>query len=97
MAPVRGWSLQWSGWREPANQYVRVGFWVATPLDKHDPHHDCVVSTTLGFVGPMPEGAMIDLYRYDRQAPILPSESAQRFAAAKAQARQNLVTTLESL
>ncbi len=95
---VKGWTIEWGDWRTPPNQYVRVGVWVAYPLYQLADHrHAFYVSTTLGFVGPMAECAVIDFTRYDKTAPILPNEPERKFEAAKAWARENLVKKLESL
>lgn len=94
----KGWTLRWSGWREPVNQDVKLGFWTAVPLYKlANPRHDFYVSTTLGFIGPMPELGVIDMTRYDHNAPVSPRDSERKFEAAKAWARKRLIEKLESL
>ena len=94
---VPGWQIHWSGWREPHNQFVKFGFWVARqhPMPEDNPLG--YYSTTLGAVGEQLEFDAIDVSRWDRTAPIRPSEPAERFDAAKAWARARLMTKLESL
>lgn len=98
---VPGWIIEWGGWREPANQYVRVGFWMA----RRDPMPDTLpqgvwpyyYATTLGVVEGCGVAYALDMTRTDKNAPWLPHEPARKFEAAKAWSRQLLVAQLESL
>lgn len=40
-----GWEIHWSGWREPANQDVKLGFWMGHKGEA------LKVATTFGLVG----------------------------------------------
>lgn len=98
---VCGWRIEWSGWREPVNQFVKIGFWIARrdPMPDSLPweEYPCFYSTTLGVVEGCRDLYVLDMTRADRNAPILPTEPAIKFDAAKAWARQRLVETLEAL
>ncbi len=93
-----GWRLEWSGWREPANQHVKVGWWIARrdPMPETLPNdlYPCYYATTLGVVSGSRDMYTLDLTYQDRSAPILPHEPAVKFEAAKAWARQRLLEEL---
>jgi hypothetical protein len=98
---VPGWHIEWSGWREPPNQFVRFGFWMARrePMPETLPAGEwpCVYATTLGVVQGCYDLYALDTTWQDQSAPILPSEPTVKFDAAQTWARQRLIQTLASL
>lgn len=61
------WSIRWSGWREPSNQIILFGFWLA-----HQPDNEAeniVISTTGGVIQDLRfESEAIDT-SFDRDLP----------------------------
>lgn len=96
MAPdwddCHGCHIVWSGWREPVNQAVRVGFWAA----RRPGSETYCYATTLGTTGVAGASDVIDLSWADRSAPINPLfDAPERFEAAKQQAKARLVEFLQ--
>ena len=91
----RGWRVVWSGWREPTNQNVRFGFWMAVhPARKEQPY-----ATTLGVVETNSfNHYVLDTSIRNKDAPANPLiDTPEKFIAAKAWARERLLKALDGL
>lgn len=56
-----GWDVRWSGWREPVNQAMTFGVWIAWPTSHHEPQALAHYATTLnGYGGRLAELAVMD-------------------------------------
>jgi hypothetical protein len=47
MNQVNGWTITWSGWREPANQPIAIGYWLAFKPEEPEPFW---CATTMGTI-----------------------------------------------
>lgn len=92
---VGQWRVRWMGWRTPANQAIKFGFWLAYhATDRHRWHW---VSTTLGHVGRYRDPEMIDtsLRRDSRgEWPHNEWDSAEAFTKGQANAYNALIERL---
>ncbi len=87
---INGWRVRWSGWREPANQLVRVGFWVGLPPSSFQPPDGDargIYCSTTGAHGRYVDGYTLDCSRWDSSWPVSSvRHSDSEFNVAKARA-----------
>lgn len=82
--PFRGWFIRWMGWRQPVNQVIEFGVWVAV---KHE-RSGLLYSTTLGYCGhlPNPDDPM-NLNAASGEQPMLVHAFGRQDAATRALTR----------
>lgn len=86
---IHGWRVRWSGWREPANQLVRVGFWFAVPPESFQPadgDRRGICCTTTGEMQRVQDVSVINFARFDSSWPVSVLESDAKFEQAKIRA-----------
>lgn len=95
---VGGWLVRWSGWKLPANQAVKFGYWFAYRpewVGVSDRARAMPIATTLGAVAWYRELAVIDTVRRDGW-PCSEWCSAEAFESAKIRAYRSLVKELRA-
>jgi hypothetical protein len=95
-----GYRVTWGGWRDPANQFLTIGFWHASPLSARGPDY---VSTTLNGCTGQEYGPLycIDLGWYDRDTwpspAIVPRMTPAERDSLKQRACADLLRHLDTL
>lgn len=87
----RGWQIHWSGWREPPNQLLIIGYWSASCGER-----DAIVAaTSTGTVGDYHPCYTLDCTIEHGWPALMPWSTAEERAAVRERAWQALREELD--
>jgi hypothetical protein len=87
----RGWTVRWSGWREPVNQMLVFGYWSAERGERDE----VIAATTTGTVRAYHPCHTMDLSLERGWAPIRSWATPEERAGVRARARLLLLADLD--
>jgi hypothetical protein len=87
----RGWTVRWSGWREPINQMLVFGYWSADRAERDE----IIAATTTGTVRAYHPCHVMDLSLEPGWAPLKAWDKPETRDALRARARRLLLADLD--